>query len=455
MASIKKRGKGYEIRIWDKVNKSWLNYKYYPDDDLPPKQLEKAVNRYADELEQKLKKGTLANGKVKFSDFSEMWYTNHCLKNLKAKTTDTYRIILDRCNEYFGACKMENITPKMILDFFNELDTTAKRNTKYKAVSGKELKGLLKAEGTLKTCASNYGMALSTLKAAIRGSNISKSTADIISNALNKEELFIIAEQAENLSRRTQKHYHEVLSSLFSYSVSWGVLVDNPCKNVRAPKVQPSDPRYYDTTEVAKMLALIQKEPVDKKVAVYIALYTGMRRGEIAGLKWDNVDLENGVIFVNQTLLKTKSGIIIDTPKNKSSIRPIRISKALIKILKAYKLWQDEQKKVLEGYWIETGYVFTRNNGELVDPDSFTHWMTDFIKRNTLAPISFHGLRHTSATLLISSGLPVKAVSGRLGHARQSTTTDIYDHFIKSVDIMAAEALDSIFEDIANLDSMD
>lgn len=454
MASIKKRGKGYEIRIWDKANRSWLNYKYYPDGDLSPKQLEKAVSRYADELEQKLKKGTLANGKMKFSDFSEIWYANHCLKNLKAKTTDTYRIILDRCNEYFGSCKMENITPKMILDFFNELDTAAKRNIKYKAAAGIDLRTMLKAEGTLKDCASNYGIALSTLNEAVRGSNVSKVTADVISKGLNKDNLFVISGDSGNISRRTQKHYPEVLSSLFSYSVSWGVLAENPCKNVRAPKVQSSDPRYYDTAEVAKMLSLMEKEPIDKKVGVYLALYTGMRRGEIAGLKWDNIDLQNGVLYIDQTLLKTKSGIIIDTPKNKSSIRHIKISKSLITILEEYKLWQDEQKKALEGYGIKTGYVFTRNNGELVDPDSFTHWMTSFIRKNALQPISFHGLRHTSATLLISSGLPVKAVSSRLGHARESTTTDIYNHVIKSVDIMAADALDKIFDVYLNPDSM-
>ncbi|MDY3971801.1 MAG: site-specific integrase [Clostridia bacterium] len=147
-------------------------------------------------------------------------------------------------------------------------------------------------------------------------------------------------------------------------------------------------------------------------------------------------------------------GIYEDTTKTKQSKQAIYIPKEMVLLLKEWKIEQCKQKLSIGDQWKESGKVFTSNDGSVMRPDTFSTWFKQFIRQNNLPDIHLHTLRHTSATLLIASGVNIATVSGRLGHASKTTTLNIYSHAIKSADVMAAEQLQNILNPKKNYNSM-
>lgn len=138
----------------------------------------------------------------------------------------------------------------------------------------------------------------------------------------------------------------------------------------------------------------------------------------------------------------------MDTPKTAKSARSIRISKAAIFLLSEYKEWQDRQRTMLGDAWEDIdGRVFTNDFGAPIFPTSITQWFSKFVKRCGLPKVSVHSLRHTCASLMISDGVPLVAVSKQLGHAQTSTTANIYTHVIQATEARAAHTFDR-FDDV-------
>jgi integrase len=184
---------------------------------------------------------------------------------------------------------------------------------------------------------------------------------------------------------------------------------------------------------------------------ITLFLYTGMRRGELCGLEWKDIDFNNGLIDINKSsLYLADKGVFQDDTKNFSSKRVIKVPDQALCLLKDYKQTQGSEKLKLGSKWDEHGKIFTQWNGKPIHPDSVTGWFHDFIDRNRLPYISVHSLRHTNATLLIASGVDLRTVSKRLGHANMTTTGNIYTHAIQSADERAAEALGDILSPGSN-----
>ena len=170
-----------------------------------------------------------------------------------------------------------------------------------------------------------------------------------------------------------------------------------------------------------------------------------MRRGELCGLNWSDVDFKSGTITVNKSVLySADEGIFEDSTKTKSSNRIISVPDSMIKLLKTYQAEQLKQRLALGDQWIDSGKIFTSENGGVINPESLSGWFKNFVRRYNLPDIHFHNLRHTAATLLIANGVDVATVSKRLGHADKTTTLNIYTHAIKSADRAAADKLEDI-----------
>ena len=163
------------------------------------------------------------------------------------------------------------------------------------------------------------------------------------------------------------------------------------------------------------------------------------------GLEWKHVNFENGTIQVKQASQYVKGlGTITKQPKNESLKRVISIPDSVILLLKQYKASQNEQRFACGDKWVHSDRLFTQWDGKPMYPHTPSVWFNDFIKEKGLPHITFHQLRHTSASLLIGSGVDVLTVSKRLGHAKTSTTLDIYSHVLKGADKIAAEKLESL-----------
>jgi integrase len=162
-------------------------------------------------------------------------------------------------------------------------------------------------------------------------------------------------------------------------------------------------------------------------------------------LKWEDIDLENKLLSVKRSIYKPKNEKALEkAPKSKCSIRTIAIPCRLCDTLTEYKAHQDRHASFLGSSWKNLGYVFTEEDGYVMNPHTPTKQFDHFLKRHNIRHVKLHGLRHTSATLLLSNGCDIKTVSTRLGHA-DIETTNIYVHTLASVDRMAAQTFDKIF----------
>jgi len=180
-----------------------------------------------------------------------------------------------------------------------------------------------------------------------------------------------------------------------------------------------------------------------RRTPLTMLIYSGLRRCELCGLKWEDVDFDNSIITIQRiTQYLPHVGIIEKDPKTHTSIRPIKLSPQAITLLKEHKRWQAEQRMKLGTAWVNRDYIFTQWNGEPMHPDTLTKFFTKFVKKNNFPDgLTLHSLRHTNATLLIASGTDIRTISNRLGHAKTSTTVNIYAHAIQSADVKAAEVI--------------
>lgn len=219
----------------------------------------------------------------------------------------------------------------------------------------------------------------------------------------------------------------------------------NPCRRVEAPKVPKKETKYLDDMQAIRLVECLEGEPLQYQAIIITLLYSGMRRGELCGLEWDDIDFKNCLIDINKSsLYLSDRGIYDDTPKTEESKRVIKVPQYAIDILNRHRNEQLLQMLKLGDKWIKSGKVFTQWNGKAIHPDTITGWFGDFLKRHDLPHISIHSLRHTNATLLIAGGADLRTVSKRLGHADMTTTANIYTHAIKSADERAAQVLDAL-----------
>ncbi len=211
------------------------------------------------------------------------------------------------------------------------------------------------------------------------------------------------------------------------------------------PKLQYREISYLNEKDSLRMIKLLNDEPIKFKTATLLLIYTGMRRGELCGLEWKDIDLTNKTLHIVRTSQYIGNNTIITKePKTRSSVREFTLSDSICSLLLEYREWQDSERIRLGDRWVECDRLFTKYNGKPINPDSISGWFAGFIIRNELPKVTLHSLRHTNATLMIAEGIDICTVSRRLGHANTSTTLNVYAHALRSKDTVAAEKLDEV-----------
>lgn len=246
----------------------------------------------------------------------------------------------------------------------------------------------------------------------------------------------------------TVRRYTTVFRSMLSlaYQLEYTENDVGASRRIVFPKDDPTEIEVYNQDEVNEILQALKDEPTNIRALVEIAIFTGMRRGEIVGLKWSDIDFENQKVFVRRSIYKPKDGKAQEKlPKTKGSIRTISIPECLCKTLLEYRMHQDRHISFMGDAWKNLDYVFTEEDGYVMNPQTPTKQFSKFLKRHDIRHLKFHGLRHTSATLLLANGCDIKTVSSRLGHSNIETT-GIYVHALESTDRTAANTFDSIMK---------
>ncbi|MFC0188196.1 tyrosine-type recombinase/integrase [Fictibacillus aquaticus] len=244
------------------------------------------------------------------------------------------------------------------------------------------------------------------------------------------------AEKSEaGLSPGTIKGMHTFLVTAMEMAVTWELLPNNPARRAKPPKQQQHTISVWSHEE-SEMFLQHAKGVSSYYLIFLVALYTGMRKGEILGLRWDDIDFEAKTIYVNQSLTYSLKELRISEPKTKSSKRAILTPVHVLQELKKHRLRQKEIKlKLGTGYdnALAEKYVFTTSKGNFIYPQVLNKALVKLCKELELSPIRFHDLRHTHATMLLSLGVNPKIVSERLGHTSIVITLDTYSHVLPAM----------------------
>ncbi len=243
------------------------------------------------------------------------------------------------------------------------------------------------------------------------------------------------------LSARTVLHHHRILHEALKQAVKWQLLARNPADAVEPPRPAYKEVSAIDEETVARLLDALAGHRLH--APVLLALSTGMRRGEILGLKWRSVGLDDGTLVVRESLSQTKEGVVFKAPKSGKG-RTVALPPLAVTVLRAHKVEQAKERLLLGPVYANHDLVFAREDGQPWPPSSFTSAFQAFIRRSTLPHMSFHTLRHTHATLLLKRGIHPKVVSERLGHAKVGITLDIYSHVLPGMQEEAAQQIDAV-----------
>ena len=270
-----------------------------------------------------------------------------------------------------------------------------------------------------------------------------KRVADALGQPVNA--LFERIGEERGLSGKTILHHHRLISSILSTAVKWQVIFSNPCERVDPPKAESHEAEYLDEVQAAGLLEALEEADMQNQTIIQLLLYTGMRRGELCGLEWRDIDFEHAMITISRSsLYLPEKGVFVDDTKNETSKRSLKIPGAAVDLLRAFHKWQLEERMRIGDQWEDSGRLFTKWNGAPIHPDTISGWFHRFVEKHNLPPVHIHSLRHTNATLLIAAGTNLQTVATRLGHANVTTTGKIYAHAIRSADEAAAETLQDI-----------
>lgn len=453
MATIQRRGKSYRIRAYAGYNIEGKQIEktmtWTPPVGMTDRQAEKEAQRQAVLFEEKIRNGEACCGNIRFADFAEKWFATYARPQLRPRTVARYEELLVRVNAALGHLPLEKIRPTHLLDFYKSLSDSEPINASY--CSTVDLKTLLKKRKTTKDAFSKAsGVSLTTLSTAFHREPIARSSAEKICSELGEplSSIFTPSEPCKTLSSSTVQRYHALISKILNDAVHWQVIPYNPCTRIAAPKSSAPKIEYLDDDQAKDLMKLLRTLPSHYRRAYALELLTGLRRGELLGLEWKDINLEEKTMQIcRSSQYLPGRGIYTDTTKNKSSRRIVMISDQIVRLLQEQYSWQQMEKKRLKAAWIDNDRVITMPDGSPMHPDHFSATFKNIIKQSGLPDIHLHSLRHTYATLLIAKGEALTAVAAQLGHANVATTAKIYAHAIKSAQISATNTIGDLFDD--------
>lgn len=249
-------------------------------------------------------------------------------------------------------------------------------------------------------------------------------------------------QDGQPLAVASVKLAHRILRRALADAVRWNLIVSNPAAATRVPKGETKELTVWSAEEAKRFLDAIVEE---RLVGLWtLALHTGLRRGELAGLRWRDVDLDAGTLTVAQQRTTANYTVVITTPKAKSQ-RQLLLAPATIAALRGHLKRQRQERMALGPDWTDSGYVFVDEAGVEIHPQRFTKLFDEVLKRTGAPKIRLHDLRHTMASLALEVGVHPKVVQEQLGHSAIAVTLDTYSHVPQAVRRDSADKIAGLF----------
>lgn len=253
------------------------------------------------------------------------------------------------------------------------------------------------------------------------------------------------------LSPRSVYYIHTILHRAFKDAVRKGRLARNPADAADPPKAAETGRPDSVTWTAEQLRAFLESTRDNRHWAAYFLLATtGMRRGEALGLRWRDLDLDEGSAEIRQTVIAIKHKAEFGTPKTKKGKRRITLDAGTVAALREHRKKQAAERLLMGAGWTDLDLVFCHVDGTLLHPERFTRGFSEIVRRLGLPAIRLHDLRHGWATLALRAGIHPKVVQERLGHSNISITIDTYSHVVPGLHKAAAEDVAALFRPGSN-----
>jgi integrase len=234
------------------------------------------------------------------------------------------------------------------------------------------------------------------------------------------------------ISPRTVHHIFSTLRSVLRWGMRTELLLVDPIVALDAPRFERQEMQTISPEQIERLLGAAEGNYAELRIPIAVAVATGLRRGELLGLRWGDVDLKRARLTVRRALEVIKLGNTYEVrekpPKTKRSARSVALAPAVVDVLVAWRETQEMRHEVLGVGTDENGYVFDRANGAAWEPWTFSAMFAALVRRTKIPRVRFHDLRHSFASLSLEAGIDLKTVSAALGHSAISTTADLYLH---------------------------
>ena len=265
--------------------------------------------------------------------------------------------------------------------------------------------------------------------------HIRPALGDTVLQELSPEQIqsYYLQMRQEGLGSNTVHKHHQLLFTALECAVRHEMLNRNPARRVDPPAKEPPRHAFYNTEQLRTLFLVVRGEPLEP--AVKLAGYLGLRRSEICGLRWENVDLEAGLLSIREVRTEVGGSVVLKAPKTRTSARRLGIGglRDLRRVLR--QAWEhrrsDDPKE----------WVVLRRDGTPPDPDLLTRDLMMAVRRSGLPRITLHGLRHSFASVANSQGVPMFDISRTLGHSSLSVTSSIYTHLFDTTESRALAAV--------------
>lgn len=423
MASIEERNGSFRIvvscgrDIYGKKKRETATFT--PDPSLTPKKRQKAVEEFARQFEAQVQNGMAMDGrKITLKEFTDRWLEEYASQKLQAGTVEKYRHELDKILPVLGHRKLAELKPHNLNAFFVSL---TKDGTRKDGKAGGYSKGsITKTRNVLS----------SVLRTAAEWEIIDR-------NPLDKVRL-----QAEASAEKLKFFTPEQAATFLDYIEKPYTVRTKGHRRTDDTGMEYTVGDYESTREIPEQI----------RVLFNLAIYAGLRKGELLALEWSDIDFDNDTVTVSKAVSVVAGEQITKEPKTKTSRRKVSIPHFLTRRIKALRHERLRYRLSIGDYWQGGEWLFIQENGKQMSystpysafQDTIARYNADKREDQKLPAIPFHGLRHTSATLLIASKQDVRTVSSRLGHAQASTTMNIYAHALQDTDRKAVNALENI-----------
>ncbi len=419
-----------------------------PAAGMKPAAAEKEAQKQAVLFEEKVKAGVITiDGNMKFADYAARWLE---LASIKQTTLEAYEWKLKTCiNPAIGHIPLEKLRPEHLQQLYKNLreNGIAPSKIKYQPPGLKQT--LIEAGLPICKLAEHVGMSKNAMSLAANGGFVRYETMKKIENALREKGietkgLFSVDKSNAKYGTDTICGVHITISAILHGAKKSRIIPYCVTEFVDPPKIEPKERRYLDEEQAREYLTtLMNFENVQIRTALILLLFTGMRRGELVGLEWRDIDFLDSRIYIRRGVVNTKkSGVSESTTKTSGSTRDIPVIPFVMETLQQYRKWQDEQAAAIgDLYSNETGKLFTLLDGKLLSPNRVREWAEYFSKKTGMPYMNPHAFRHTFISLQIAAGTDIKTLQSMSGHANTKTLMNVYAHTIESARQKAAAAL--------------